>query len=71
MNGTPSIDSLKVLGSSIQEAAVTVTADTEAEAHKVAGAWLLHHANKNSLVISVDRREGVRNADGTVTMRYF
>lgn len=71
MSQTPRIDSLKVLGVSIQEAAVTVTANTEPEANKIAGAWLLHHANKESLVISVGQREGVRNADGTMTMRYF
>lgn len=68
---TPSIDTVKVLGTSIQEAAVTVTADTEAEANKIAGTWLLDHANKNNLVLSFSFREGIRNADGTVTMHYF
>jgi hypothetical protein len=67
----PSIDSISTLGTSIQEAAVTVTADTEREAHEAAWAWLSHHATKESLVISVGQREGVRNEDGTVTMRYF
>ncbi|MFK0004997.1 hypothetical protein [Paenarthrobacter sp. NPDC090522] len=71
MRRTPNIDTMKVLGASIQEAAVTVTADTEAEANKIAGAWLLHHANKDNLVLSFSYREGIRNADGTMTMRYF
>lgn len=71
MSQTPRIDSLKVLGASIQEARVTVTAETELKANKVAGAWLLHHANKESLVLSFSYREAIGNPDGTVTMRYF
>lgn len=71
MSQAPRIDSLKVLGASVQEARVTVTAETEAEANKIAGTWLLHHANKESLVISVSYREAIGNPDGTVTMRYF
>ena len=71
MTSTPTIDTMNILGVSIQEATVTVTAETEPEANKRAGAWLLHYANKNSLVISVGQREGVGNDDGTITMRYF
>lgn len=71
MTITPTIEQTNVLGVSIQEATVTVTATTEAEAHVIAEAWILHHAAKSSLVFSVDRREGVKHPDGTFTMRYF
>lgn len=71
MTSTPTIDSITILGASIQEATVTVTAETELEANKIAGTWLLHHANKSSLVISVVQREDVKHHDGTFTMRYF
>jgi hypothetical protein len=68
---TPTIDTMNTLGDSIQEATVTVTAETELEAHDRAWSWLGHHATKKSLVISVDRREGKKNGDGTITVRYF
>src|SRR5689334_2490836 len=51
VTSTPSIDTMTTLGDSIQEATVTVATATGPEAIEAAWAWLLHHANKNSLVV--------------------
>lgn len=71
MTSTPAIEYVTTLGVSIQEAAVTVTADTEQEAHKIAWAQLNHHAKTKDLLVSTGYRDGTRNGDGTFTVRYF
>lgn len=71
MTSTPAIEVVTILGTSIQEAVVTVTADTEQEAHKIAWAQLNHHAKTCGLVVSTGYRDGTRKAGGTFTVRYF
>ena len=71
VTSTPAIEIVTILEISIQEATVTVTADTEQEAHKIAWAQLNHHAKAKDLLVSTGYRDGRRNGDGTFTVRYF
>ncbi|MGX5718383.1 hypothetical protein [Arthrobacter sp. MAHUQ-56] len=70
MNSTPAIETT-ILGTSIQEATVTVSTETGPAAIKAATASLAHHAKTNALANSTSYREDRKNDDGTYTIRFF
>lgn len=70
MTSSPAIEAT-VIGTSIQEALVTVSAESGPDAIKAAAAQVRHYARTNALVDSTSYSDGQKNDGGTYTIRFF